>query len=184
MSVSFLCWGLQSWMQHFKVELHQSRIKGQNYLPQTSWPPTLLQPRIQLDFWAASTHCSLISNFSATSTSKSFFEKATFNPFIIQPLMVMDIAMTQVQDLTLVLLNFIKIHRPTPPARWGTPGWHFFPRVNQLHHLCTDLLRGHLILLSVLLMKYLIALSQYEFLRDIIHHWLPPAINVALDFKT
>ena len=70
--MSFLCWGILSWMQDSRWGLtraeQRARITSLNLLATL----LLMQPRIQLAFWAMGTHCSLRSSFSSTSTPKSF----------------------------------------------------------------------------------------------------------------
>ena len=71
-SMSFLCWGLQNWMQYSRWGLtgaeQRSRTTSLNMLATL----ILMQPRIRLAFWAASARCQLMLNFSSTSTHKSF----------------------------------------------------------------------------------------------------------------
>jgi len=69
--MSFLCWGLQSWTQDSRWGLtrveQRGRITSLNLLAML----LLMQPRIWLAFWAASTQCRLVSGFSSTSTPPS-----------------------------------------------------------------------------------------------------------------
>ncbi|KAK4832076.1 hypothetical protein QYF61_020632 [Mycteria americana] len=70
-SMSFLCRGLQSWTQYWRWGL--TRVGCRDRITSLDLLATLLlmQPRIWLAFWAASTHCQLMSSFSSTSTPKS-----------------------------------------------------------------------------------------------------------------
>ena len=70
--MSFLCWGLQSWMQDSRWGLTRTKQRGR--IPSSDLLAMLLlmQPVVQLAFWAASAHCHLMLSFSFTSTPKSF----------------------------------------------------------------------------------------------------------------
>lgn len=63
----------------------------------------LMYPDIQMTFWPSSVHCCLVSNFSSTSTPKSF--STELNPFISQSVLIFGIALTQVQDCALGLIE-------------------------------------------------------------------------------
>ncbi|KAK4829131.1 hypothetical protein QYF61_002210 [Mycteria americana] len=65
----------------------------------------LMQPRIQLAFWAVSAHCWVMSGFSFTITPK-----AALNPFTPQPVLILRVAPTQVQDPALGLFEPHEVH--------------------------------------------------------------------------
>jgi len=64
-----------------------------------------MQPRIQLATWAVSAHCWLMSSLSSTCTPKSFWAGAALSPFIPQPVLIPGVALTQVKDLALGLVE-------------------------------------------------------------------------------
>lgn len=55
-----------------RVRSHVSSLEGANCCPRLPAMLLLMQPRTQLDFWAASARCQLMSNFSSTSIPRSF----------------------------------------------------------------------------------------------------------------
>jgi len=71
-SISFVCWGLQSWTQGSWWALTRAEQRGR--VPSLDLLATMLlmQPRVWLAFWAASAHCRVMLSFSSTSTPKSF----------------------------------------------------------------------------------------------------------------
>jgi len=71
-SMSFLCWGLQRQTQESRWGLTTVEKRGR--IPSLDLLATLflMQPRIQLAFWAASAHWWLMATFSAIGTPKSF----------------------------------------------------------------------------------------------------------------
>ena len=66
--------------------------------------PLLVQPTIQLVFWATSTH---LSSFSIHQDLQIFLLGATLNEFFSQSIHVFEITLTQVQHLA---LGLIEIH--------------------------------------------------------------------------
>lgn len=90
--------------------------------------PTLfwVQPRTRLAFWAANSHCWLMSSFSSVSALKPS-AGAALNPFPIQPVLTQEMAPTQVQDLSLALLSLRSSHRPTSQTCPGPLGQHPVP---------------------------------------------------------
>ena len=86
-----------------QVMPHQHSVEGQ--IPSLTLLATLLwmQPRIQLAFWAARAPCWLTS-----STLRCFFSRAALNPFIPQLVLVVHVALTQVQTLHMDLLNLLR----------------------------------------------------------------------------
>jgi len=75
---------------------HKRGEKGGQSCTLTCWPH--LKLRLQLFFWAASTHCWLIFTFSATNTPQVFLYRAALNPLIAQPVSLFGIALTWVQN--------------------------------------------------------------------------------------
>ena len=71
-SMSVLCWGLQSCMQDSRWGLTRAEQRGR--IPCLNLLATLplMQPRVQLAFWAAGTHYWLMSSFLSTGTPKFF----------------------------------------------------------------------------------------------------------------
>ena len=69
-SMSFLCWGLQSWTQDSGI----TRAEQRGRITSLDLLATLLlmELRIQLAAWAASTHCWVMLSFSSTNIPKSF----------------------------------------------------------------------------------------------------------------
>lgn len=92
-SVSFLSWGTQSHMQHYRWSLMRAEWKGRitflNLLATVLW----MQPMI---WWAASAHCQLVICWYHV-----LLHRADPNPFISQPVLLLGVAQMQVQDLTL-----------------------------------------------------------------------------------
>lgn len=64
----------------------------------------LMQPRLQLPFWAVSTHYQVTSIFSSSPPNP------VLNLFSAQPVFVLGIAQTQVQDLEPDLVEIHKVH--------------------------------------------------------------------------
>ena len=63
------------YLSHLVLQVRhpQCRAEGQEWPPSTCWPYFLLmQPRIQLAFWAVRAHCWLVSSFPSTGTHGSF----------------------------------------------------------------------------------------------------------------
>ncbi|KAK4831337.1 hypothetical protein QYF61_017468 [Mycteria americana] len=130
--MSFLCWGPQSGMQ-YSVGWGLMRAGYRGRITSLDLLVTLLlmQPRIWLAFWAASAHCWLMLSFSSTNTPKSFSSgRAALNPFSAQPVFVLGIAPTHVQDLALgpVELHEVRTGPPLKPVRVPLEGipslWH------------------------------------------------------------
>ncbi|KAK4824302.1 hypothetical protein QYF61_013047, partial [Mycteria americana] len=115
-SMSFLYWGPQNHMQYS------------------------IQPRIRLAFWAASTHCGLTSNFSSTSTPKSFCT-GLLSIHSFPSLLTLGIALTQVQDLALGLveLHGVRMGPLLKPVKVPLDGIPSLKRINcttQLGLIC------------------------------------------------
>ncbi|KAK4827142.1 LOW QUALITY PROTEIN: hypothetical protein QYF61_014736 [Mycteria americana] len=84
--------------------------------------------------------------------------RAALNPFSTQPVFVLGIALTHVQDLALGLVELYGVRiGPTSQACQGPSGWHLFPPASAPHSLVllADLLRVHSIPLSMSLTKML-----------------------------
>ena len=62
-SMSFLCWGLQSWMQDSRWGLTRAEQRGRIPSLDLLVMLLLMQPSVQLAFWAASVHWWLMSSF-------------------------------------------------------------------------------------------------------------------------
>ena len=78
----------------------------------------LLQPRIWLAFWAVRAHCWLMVSCYLPSP----FGRAVLNSFISQLLLVVQIAMTQVQTMHLALLNLTRFSWATAQAHLSLSG--------------------------------------------------------------
>ena len=76
------------------------------------------KPGIWLAFWAASAHCWLVCYASPTSNAQVLLGRAALKPFIPQPVLMLGIPVTKVQDfaLGLVELHSQGSHRPNPQA--------------------------------------------------------------------
>jgi len=79
----------------------------------------LMQPKIQLAFWAARAHSGLVSRFPSTSTSRSFLtsERFAFKSFISQLALVVRVALIQVQYLALGIVELPEVPFPGPTAQ-------------------------------------------------------------------
>lgn len=113
-----LCWGLLSCMQKFRWG--KTRAEKRDRITPIGLLATLLliQPWIQLTFWAASAHCWVVLRFSSTSTLKFL---TGLDLFIPQPELIPGVATAQVQeDLE---LNLVEPHEiPIGPTSWAYPG--------------------------------------------------------------
>ena len=72
-STSFLCWGPQTWMQHSRWGLTRAEQRGTIPSLDLLATPQLMQPMMQLAFWAASMNCWLMLSLSSTRTPKFFY---------------------------------------------------------------------------------------------------------------
>jgi len=68
-----------------------------------------MQPRIRLAFWAASAHCHIMLSFTSTSKSQVLLLGAALNPFSAQAVFVLGVALAQVQDLALGLVELLEV---------------------------------------------------------------------------
>ncbi|KAK4824889.1 hypothetical protein QYF61_021129 [Mycteria americana] len=89
---------------------HMSKIVGGTQAEITA-VHTTCRTRIQLAFWAASAHCWLMSNFSSIIVPKSFSAGLLSIPASPQSVQILVIALTQVQDLALGLVELHEVHR-------------------------------------------------------------------------
>ena len=78
--MSFLCWELQRWMQDSTWGLTRAEQRDRITSLYLLAMLLLMQPRIQLTFWTASTHCWVMSSFSSTSPPKSFLSGLLSTP--------------------------------------------------------------------------------------------------------
>ncbi|PKU30563.1 hypothetical protein llap_19132 [Limosa lapponica baueri] len=137
-----------------------------------------MQPRIRLAFWAASAHCWLTLIFSSTSTPKCFTLRAVLNPFSTQPVFVLGIALTQMQDLALGLVELQEVCTgpPLKPVQVPLDGIPSLQRVDCATQLGVmgKLAEGALnptVHVSNKDVKQ--QRSQYQLLRNTTHHWFP-----------
>ena len=84
-----------------QVRPHQCRAEGQDHSLVLLATLLCMQPRIQLAFWAVRSHCWLMFIFSSTSTPSSFFGRAVLHAYISQIMLIVGVAIIQVQDLAL-----------------------------------------------------------------------------------
>ena len=88
----------------------ESRVEGENHLLDLLVTLVLMQPRIQLAFSAANTHCQLMLSFSPIPRLRS----TALSPLIAQPVSVLGIAPTHVQDRALGLVELHEVHTGPP----------------------------------------------------------------------
>ena len=104
--------------------------------------------------------------------------RAAPNSFSAQPVSVLGIAPTQMQDLALGLLELYEVHTPASlPVKVpldGMPSLHCVNHITQLGVIC-KLAEGSLNLTVHVADKYVKQhQSQYQPLRNTTHHWSPP----------
>jgi len=174
-SMSFLCWGLQSWMQDSRWSL--TRAEQRDRIPSLALLAMLLlmQPRIQLAFWAT-----LVAHvkFFIHQYPQVLLGRAALNPFIPQPVFVLGIVLTHVQDLALGLVEPHEVH--TGPLLElvqvpldGIPSFWCVSCTIQLGVIC-KLAEGALDLAVCVIDENVKEhRSQYRPLRDTTHHWHP-----------
>lgn len=140
---------------------HQSRVKGENHL---SWPVSNIVLDTDLDAFgfleSKYTHCWSVFHFLSTSTPKSF-SSGLFS-FTPQSVLILEIILIQVKELAFGLGQLhCGSNGPTPPAPESASGRHSFSQANpQLIFMSsTNLLRVHLISLSLQSMKILNTIS-------------------------
>ena len=97
----------------------------------------LVQPRIWLAFWAARVHCWFTSSLPSTSTPKVFFSRAALNPFILWLVLVVGIALSQVQDLAFGFVELQGVHlgsllKPVQLPLCGIPSLWYVDCTSQL----------------------------------------------------
>ena len=86
-----------------------TRAEQSGRIPSLDLMPTLLvmQPRIQLAFWAASAHWWLMSGFSSTSTAKSFLAGLLSIHSLPSLYLCLRLPQPMCRALHLALLNFV-----------------------------------------------------------------------------
>lgn len=114
-------------------------------------PPSMLllvQPRMQLGFWASSTHCWIILDFTSATNTPGLYPQGCSPSILCSE--VIRIAQTQVQNLSHSLAALHKVAM-SPPLK-GPSGWHLSPTACCPHSLMpsADLLRAHSIPLFTL----------------------------------
>jgi len=67
--------GAQNWTQYCRWGPTRAEQRGRITSLNLLVVILLMQPRVQLAFWAASTHCQLTLSLSSTGTPKSFFSE-------------------------------------------------------------------------------------------------------------
>ncbi|PKU44166.1 hypothetical protein llap_5535 [Limosa lapponica baueri] len=139
--MSFLCWGLQSWTQHFRVSQEQSRAEGQNHFPGPAGQASFDAAQDVAGFLGCKhtllAHVELLVN----QHTQVFLLGAALNPFSAQPVFVLEIALIQVQDLAfgLVELHEVCMGPPLKPATVPLDGFPSLQCVNcatQLGVIC------------------------------------------------
>ena len=93
------------------MESHGSRVEGQKHLVNLLVTCLLMQLKIQLAFWAASVHCHVMLKLSHCQI---FLLRAAPKPFSTHPVSVLEIALTQVQDLMLGLVELHEVGMGSP----------------------------------------------------------------------
>ena len=130
-SMSFLCWGLQSWMQDSRWSL--TRAEQRDRIPSLALLAMLLlmQPRIQLAFWAT-----LVAHvkFFIHQYPRVLLSRVALNPFITQAELILVIALTQVQDLPLGLFELHEFHMGPLLKPVKVPLDNVLSQEDQLHH--------------------------------------------------
>jgi len=131
-SLSFLCWGLQSWMQDSRWGL--TRAKGQNPLPHPAGHASLDASQDTVGFLGC--RCTLLAHVDLLihRYPQVLLLSAALKPLSAQPVLVFGITPTYVQHLALGLVASCGSCRPTSAACQGPSEWHPFPAACQPHH--------------------------------------------------
>ncbi|KAK4832903.1 hypothetical protein QYF61_026546 [Mycteria americana] len=178
-SMSFLYWGPQTQMQYPRWGLTRVEQRGRITSLDLLVTLLLMQPRIQLAFWAASAHCRVLLSFLSTNTPKSFSSgRAALNPFSAQPVFVLGIVPTHVQDLALGPVELHEVHTcpPLKPVKVPLDGIPSLQRVDSTTQLgdVGKLAEGALNpTVHVTDKDVKQRQSQYQPLRNTTHHWYP-----------
>lgn len=89
--------------------LRRAEQKGRITSPDLLATPLLVQPRIQLAAWTASTHCMIMSNFLSMRTSKFFSSRLLDTMFLSQSVFMSGIFLSLVLHLDLVLFQLFEV---------------------------------------------------------------------------
>ena len=92
-----------------QVRSHQGRIKGLSPLPHPAGHTFFDAAQDMVGFSAAGAHCLVMLSFSSTNTRKYFSSGLSLNSFSAQPVFVLGITPTHVQDLALDLVELHEV---------------------------------------------------------------------------
>lgn len=87
-----------------------TKVEGQYHLPQPAGHTYLDAARVQLALWVVGPHCQLIFIFSNIGVPQALLHRAALNLFITHVALISGIALTQVQDLALSLVELQFFH--------------------------------------------------------------------------
>ena len=107
MSMSFLCWGPQSWTQYSRWGLTRAERRGRITSHDLLAMLLLMQPRIQLAFWAASAHYWLMFSFASANTPKPFLTGLLSIHSFPSLYLCVGLPQSMCRTLHLALLNFM-----------------------------------------------------------------------------
>ena len=126
--MSFLCWGLQELDTVLQVGSHQSEVEGQNHLPRPAGHTSFDAAQDAIGFLGC--ECTLPAHVQLLTHQypQAPLCRAALSPLIAQPVLVLGIALTHVQNLALGLVEPHEVpHGPSSQACQGPSGWHPFP---------------------------------------------------------
>ncbi|PKU46206.1 hypothetical protein llap_3480 [Limosa lapponica baueri] len=138
----------------------------------------LMRRRMWLPFWALSAHCWVMLSFSSTNTPQVLLLRAALNPFSAQPVFVLGITLTRMQDLTFGLVEFYEVGMRTDlkPVQVPLDGLPSFQCINSTTQLgvTSNLAKGALNpTIHVANKDVKQRWSQYRPLRSATHHCSP-----------
>ncbi|PKU42315.1 rna-directed dna polymerase from mobile element jockey-like [Limosa lapponica baueri] len=120
-----------------QVESHQSRVEGQNHLPQPAGRNSFDAAQDAV-VWLGCQHTMLAHvELLVHRHPQVLLLRAALNPFCTQPVFVSGIAMSQVQDLALGLVELHEVHMGSllKPVQVPLDGIPFFQRVDHATQL-------------------------------------------------
>jgi len=117
-----------------QVGSQESRVKGQNHLPQPAGHASLDAARLWLAFWAASARGQPMLSCSSTSTPQVLLLRATWATLRPACTCVWDWHNPRAEPCTSPCWTSCGSHRPTSPACQGPSEWYPFPPACQPHH--------------------------------------------------
>ena len=107
--MSFLCWApeLNTVLQ---VGSHQSGVEGQNHFPRPAGHASFDAARVMAGFLGCEHILSAHVQFFIHQYPQVLLCRAALNPFITQPVLMLGVALTMVQDLALSLVELREIY--------------------------------------------------------------------------